>query len=115
LIDNDTLSEAPVLSTDGQKLYYHKKTGNKFNIVLRYRLDVTGMTYQVKEPSLSIYPNPASGIIRNASGEPIIVYNMFGEKLGAGIHGEIDLSGLSSGVYLVSDQYRRAFQKVIKQ
>lgn len=56
------IPEAPTVSTDKTKMYYHKKDGALFKLFLRYRNSVTGIEETEKETFL-IYPNPAGNLI----------------------------------------------------
>jgi hypothetical protein len=39
LFSDTAFIEAPSLSADGQKLYYHKKVGDIYQIMVRHRLE----------------------------------------------------------------------------
>lgn len=100
--------EAPTLTTDKQKLYYHKVVGGKYKLILRYRSGATGISYTGKENFARIYPNPASEKVScevnsnssctlkliNSTGITVLE-RRFNKKT------EVNVSGFSHGVYIL--------------
>ncbi|MBK7691773.1 MAG: T9SS type A sorting domain-containing protein [Bacteroidetes bacterium] len=102
------LIEAPTLSTDMQRMYYHRKTATSHKIVLRYRQAAsTIFAASDSEFSLLLYPNPAKGIVSiqtpfKYTSLDISVCNLLGAPLLTGLHQtEIDIRSLAPGIYFV--------------
>jgi hypothetical protein len=102
------LIEAPTLSMDKQRMYYHKKTATSHKIVLRYRqAPSTIFAASDSEFALLLYPNPAKDIVSiqtpfKYTSVDVSVYNLLGAPLLAGLHQtEIDIHSLAPGAYFV--------------
>lgn len=118
------LPEAPTLTTDKSKLYYHKKIGSTFKIFLLNRLGTTGIN-QLDNDNLnvSIFPNPAKNNIQLKNIDikqsfTITIYSAFGQSvLTENNIQSIDISHLENGLYyLIVKQGERSFtSKIIKE
>ena len=118
------LPEAPTLTTDKSKLYYHKKIGSTFKIFLLNRLGTTGIN-QLDNDNLnvSIFPNPAKNNIQlknidTKQSYSITIYSVFGKNvLTQNNIQSIDISHLENGLYyLIVKQGERSFtSKIIKE
>jgi hypothetical protein len=78
--------EAPTLTTDKMRLYYHKKMSSNFKIYLRYRTNLSGMNELTSSDQIHIYPNPATNEIHiempNQNEEfSADIYDMFGRRV----------------------------------
>lgn len=102
--------EAPALSMDGQKLYYHKKNNAGVNrVFLRYRDLNTSLKQNNRNKIFGLIPNPAADLVRiNFIGNKptkykVVITNSYGQVLSETIQSQvINLENLSSGVYFVS-------------
>jgi len=80
-----------------------------------------GMGEVVSDNSITLYPNPTSGIVNIATEEvvkEINIYNMIGQQIWKGKEKQLDLSSIEQGVYLIHIQFengKTAIQKVIKR
>lgn len=87
-----------------------------YQILPRYLTDITPMptsTFEVgNAEQIQVIPNPTNGWVQIKSAihlEQILVYNLLGEAiLSSNRTTELDLSGLSSGVYLLVGQSEKA-------
>lgn len=107
--------EAPTVSTDKSKMYYHRKNGSLFEIYLRYRTGATGIKEINTESILSLYPNPTTGIVDITTNESVnvIIYNTLGDVIMKTKETNLNLKDLSSGVYFVT-VYNNKTSKTIK-
>ena len=106
--NNGFVPEAPSLTANEQKLYYHKKNMSGVNrIFLRYRDLPSGkMKINKSHTEIVIGPNPCSNELK-INGEPIqeenfklTVYNLQGLKiLEAGNANSISVENLEPGIY----------------
>ncbi|MBA2610498.1 MAG: T9SS type A sorting domain-containing protein [Bacteroidetes bacterium] len=111
--------EAPTLSSDKTKMYYHRKNGALFEIYLRYRTGTSGIHKNVPDAGFEIYPNPTSGpvYIRSNKDLNITVYNTLGDLFLRTRSNNFDLTDLLPGVYIInlSDHTMNKTVKLIKQ
>jgi len=107
--------EAPTVSTDKSKMYYHRKNGSLFEIYLRYRTGATGIKEINTESALSLYPNPTTSIVNITTNESVnvIIYNTLGDVVMKTKETNLNLKDLSSGVYFVT-VYNNKTSKTIK-
>jgi hypothetical protein len=102
------LPEGPVLSSDMQKLYYHKKGGSVFKLFLKYRSATTDLLDISESPKINIFPNPFETTLNidNKSGienYKIEIHNSLGQIVYEDVmNNNIDLSFLSGGVFYIS-------------
>jgi hypothetical protein len=112
--------EAPTLTTDKTKMYYHKKIGTQYKIFYQKRLSATGIDENQNSQTLNIYPNPA---ISNITIETqnlenpysIDLYSTLGElMLSCSNKKTIDISQLENGIYILKfKQGQQEFTKKI--
>ena len=92
--------------------------------VLKYTLDLT--TMGISEPefagsSIAVYPNPATDIVHIASKEKtksVEIYSMTGQKVMNSNSGEINVSRLNKGIYIIKttlDSGKTETRKLIKK
>jgi len=120
--NNGLFPEAPTITTDKQKLYYHMRdNANIYKIFLKYRYLPTNIEEQEKTNRIISYPNPSSNLVYievpNHSNYELTVYNIFGEKIFTAINIEaIDVSNYSRGIYMLTVKYENKFitTKIIK-
>ncbi len=107
--------EAPTLSTDKTKMYYHRKNGSLYEIYMRYRTGTSGIKEINTESVFSLYPNPTTGVANITTNESVnvIIYNTLGDVVMKTTETNIDLKGLSSGIYFVA-VYNNKTSKTIK-
>lgn len=122
--NNGYFTEAPTLTTDKQKLYYHQKDNSLIHkIYLRYRTVTTGIDEQITKETLRVYPNPTNDIInvqKNVLGETfeLEIYSILGEKLlNTSKTTSIDISSFPSGIFLlrVKQNDKTWTTKIVKQ
>ncbi len=111
--------EAPTISTDKSKMYYHRKNGSLFEIYLKYRTGTTGIKEIPNEPIITLYPNPTNGNVNINSREDInvVVYNSVGDSVLKTKSSTLDLKDLPHGIYFVTINTNRSSKtiKLIKQ
>ncbi|MDP1801352.1 MAG: T9SS type A sorting domain-containing protein [Bacteroidota bacterium] len=111
--------EAPTLSTDKTKMYYHRKNGSLHEIYLRYRTGTSDIYKNTNDPDFGIYPNPTNGIvhIRSVEDVRITVYNMLGEEVLKTTSHNFSLSDVPAGLYFVNVTSNKTTQlvKLIKE
>ena len=115
--------EAPTVTSDKSKMYYHKKIGSFYKLFLQYRLLPTSIKENESKNVMSIFPNPTDNILYlktntiNPTNSSFQVLNSFGEILLAekitSLNYQIDVKSLLNGVYII--QYNNQFYKFIKQ
>ena len=120
---SSAVPEGPTLTSDGSKLYYHKKVGSQYKLFLRYRLLATGFSESENNKSVLFFPNPASTVVQVKAPKPYLpysieVYSEQGKEVlrtTDKIH--IDLSHFPPGIYLfVLKQENNIYKtKLLKQ
>jgi len=116
------LPEGPVLSSDMQKLYYHKKVGSIFKLFLKYRSTTTDLLAISENAKINIYPNPFETTLNidNKSGienYKIEIHNSLGQIVYKDVlSNNIDLSFLPVGVFYISikDNHSVFVKKLMK-
>lgn len=112
------LPEAPTLTADKSKLYYHKKVGGIFKIFLLHRNVTTGISETHTSNPFKIYPNPTSDKIYVESKEDVTiqVFSLEGNLLKSKQAKNIDLTEFASGIYLLKINDGNHYQnlKIIK-
>ncbi len=122
--NNGYFPEAPTLTTNKQKMYYHQKDNSLIHkIYLRYRTGTTGINEHTNTEVLKVFPNPTNNFINIVpvkSDVPFIVslYNSLGQKtLEVSNTTSINISGLTNGIYFLTlnqnDNFWRT--KIIKE
>ena len=119
------LPEGPVLSTDMQKLYYHKKNGSVFKLFMCYRNTVTNLNDKDLINGNVIFPNPVENEIQvkaplSFEFFQIEIYNSIGQivfNTSEQQKQKIDVSFLSNGLYtIIIKQNNRIYkEKFIKK
>lgn len=101
-----SISEGPTLTANKQIMYYHKRIGSVFKIMMRYRENILNVTTSSKlDFPFSIYPNPTNGKLNiktelNYDSIVISIYTLLGELVVVTTNKtEIDINSLSSGTY----------------
>jgi hypothetical protein len=116
--------EAPTLTSDQQKMYYHQKDSSLIHkIYLRYRTSTTGIDQPAQAGVLKAFPNPTNNIINIEPvnpNEPFVVslYDSRRQKIVEIIdRTSIDVSGLPNGIYfLILNQNERFWRtKIVKE
>lgn len=101
--------EAPTLTSDKLKLYFHKKIGSTYKLFLRYRASVTGIHEDnLHENTFSIFPNPALETINISLSEnqktQIQIFNsmvILVKEISLTQSSQINISDLSDGLYFI--------------
>jgi hypothetical protein len=96
--------EAPTLSSDKSKMYYHKKVGGIYKIFVRYRLSGTGVEENEANTFVTAFPNPADEKIQFSKEMEVSVYAIDGKKKFEGFTKEIITSDWNNGVYFLRSQ-----------
>lgn len=113
------LPEGPVLSTDMQRLYYHKKVGSVFKLFMRYKNIVTKIEDNELLTDVVVFPNPVENEIQvkaplSFESFQIEMYNSLGQivfdtpKLA---NKKIDISFLNSGIYTIIIKHNNKIYK----
>ena len=122
--NNGFVPEAPTLTIDKQKMYYHQKNGTGvFKINMRYRTSVAGIDEISTTSDLKLFPNPSTNSINVFVPNPnekyeIEIYSLLGlQMLKTSITSIIDISGFSEGIYILTLRQNNiiATTKIVKQ
>jgi hypothetical protein len=113
--------EAPTLTTDKTRLYYHKKEVSNFKIYLRYRNVAAGLDDIIYADGIEVYPNPAYDRIQikmpTTAYFKMEIYDVFGRRLFTEYNKkDIDIISLSKGVYsliIINNRYS-VIKKIVK-
>jgi len=110
--------EAPTLTTDKMRLYYHKKVSSNFKIYLRYRNSSAAINEITNSDEVKIYPNPATNKINielpgDKTEVSVEIYDMYGREIMHQLNSlNISLVNLTPGVYtMIIRQKERIFVK----
>jgi hypothetical protein len=104
------LIEAPTLSFDKSKMYYHKKTTDSHIILMRERINsATTSSMNINQTNLILYPNPSSDLIQLKNITDSYNYNIYklsGQKVNASgkidqLNPSINIMNLEQGSYLI--------------
>jgi hypothetical protein len=113
--------EAPTLTTDKTRLYYHKKVASNFKIYLRYRNVAAGLNNIIGANEIEVYPNPATNRIQikmPTTGDfKVEIYDVLGKEVYAEPNRtNIDITYLNQGVYsmIISNKQGLIVKKIIK-
>jgi hypothetical protein len=98
--------EGPTLTTDKQRLYYHKKVGSQYKLVLRYRIGTTGVKESEVNKEMYVYPNPVQSELNLSSSlscDQFVIYDLFSREVHSGPVNStrIETSHLASGIYIL--------------
>jgi hypothetical protein len=116
--------EAATLTTDKQKMYYHKKNGAlTYNIYLRYRTGTTGINEQTNNGNINVFPNPTTNIFQIVLPNPseyftITVFSSLGQEIyKISDHTSIDISNFANGIYFltVNQNNKTWTTKIVKE
>ena len=70
-----------------------------------FDIEETAGTPDIISQKLSIFPNPSSGIVTVIAGNEAVtkaeLYSITGQKIMETVSGTIDISALSSGIYII--------------
>ncbi|MBK7309867.1 MAG: T9SS type A sorting domain-containing protein [Sphingobacteriaceae bacterium] len=95
----NVVPEAPTLTADKSKMYYHKKVGSTYKIFVRYRQ----LSTEIKENSLEdislAHPNPANTVLNFKKEIFVTVYDLSGKIKFSGTTNEINVSEWANGIY----------------
>ncbi len=116
--------EAPTITTDKQKLYYHQKDGTGiYHIYLRYRTGTTGVNEHIRSENIKVYPNPTNTFFNVVLPNPseqftLDVYSSLGQVIyKTNNNTQIDISNYSTGIYFlkVKQNGRNWSTKIVKE
>ena len=113
--------EGTTLTTDQLKIYYHKKTGGRYKLFMRYRSSLTGLSDIENNKIISIFPNPTTGIVNiNISNQNLVsikIYNLTGHLLQEHFTAEFSIANLPNGIYFMTTQTDKStfINQLIKQ
>jgi len=100
--------EASTLTTDQQKMYYHKKDGSLYKLFLRYRTVIQTGIDETSAFGIKVFPNPSSTLLNIELNINEIIQlkmlNFLGEDiLNKEIQSseKIDVSALKDGIYFI--------------
>ncbi len=102
------IPEAPTLTTDQSKMYYHKKAGSLYKLFLRIRTYTSRIEESMDMEGVSIFPNPSTNTVHIIFSKPtthysIEIYSLVGQQvMKIDDKGIIDISNLESGVYTLT-------------
>jgi hypothetical protein len=92
--------------------------GNDESTILRNDL-LTGIPILQNKPTFSIFPNPVKSKATIKSGNEDIIYNLYSPDsrfirsfIGKNTF-QIDISGISSGVYFLTDESKKSFIRIV--
>ena len=116
-------TEAPTISYDNQKLYYHQKnSAGVYKIYLRYKTGVTSIQEEIQKKELTFYPNPVHQFIyvNNPSSKSftITIFNTQGEELITQTNNHtIPVLNLAAGIYYIKQSTGGSakFSKIVKE
>jgi len=92
--------EAPTLTSDKSKMYYHRKAGSIYKIFVRYRNLSTGLN-EAEPELISCFPNPVNAKIEFSKELNLVVYDSEGKKKFEGKAKEINTCDWQNGIYFV--------------
>lgn len=80
------IPEAPTLTSDKSKMYYHKKPSTLFKLFMRYRNIPTGTNETIENNVVQLYPNPSNNNITIALPDmlkptEVTISNLFGQQV----------------------------------
>lgn len=108
LISGITIPEAATLTGDKQKMYYHRRSNNLYEIKLKYRLPLTGIaTQECTDIPDILFPNPADDQLflrtdQFPHGGRVLLFNALGELLReVPLAQKIAIDDLAPGIYFV--------------
>lgn len=122
--NNGFVPEAPSLTTDKQKMYYHQKDGTGlFKIYLRFREEASGIKETIATEAIQLFPNPSADLINvilpdsNEKYE-IELFSSFGEMiLKTSATNVINIENFSKGIYFLTVRQNNKIvtKKIVKQ
>lgn len=115
IYSSSAFPEGPTVTTDQSKMYYHKKQGNLYQLVLRYATNPAGITESSGQINNFVYPNPVGSgsatdelniqLAQPANDYSVSVCTLSGQTLLTQRNSSrISLSTLPPGVYLLQIQ-----------
>ena len=122
--NNGFVPEAPSLTSDKQKMYYHQKDGTGlFKIYLRFREEATGIKETIATEAIQLFPNPSADLINvmlSGSNEKyeIELFSSFGEMIWkTSATNVINIENLSKGIYFLTVRQNNKIvtKKIVKQ
>lgn len=122
--NNGYVPEAPSLTLDKQKMYYHQKDGTGvFKINMRNRISVTGIEDIHANTDIKLFPNPSSTIINVIVPNPnekyeIEIYSLLGQQMMKSSNETIiDIENFAKGIYFltVKQNNKTVKTKIVKQ
>ena len=116
------LIEAPTLSSDKNRMYYHRKTPNSHKIVMRYRENPLDINSSGINNRINIYPNPTNDklnieVSSAYKSMDLSIHSMLGKTvLSTGNQNVIDISTLVPGTYILKFNIDgvQGIEKIIK-
>ncbi len=107
--NNGFVPEAPTLTVDKQRMYYHQKDGTGiFKINMRYRNSTMGLDETSTGTEIKVFPNPSENIINvlipNAKVKyDIEIYSMLGHQVFKTSNTSIiDIGNFEKGIYILT-------------
>ncbi|MBC7865049.1 MAG: T9SS type A sorting domain-containing protein [Bacteroidia bacterium] len=103
---SNQIPEAPTLTTDQSKMYYHKNVAGTFKLFLRYRTSFAGINEKEKI-DVRVFPNPSGNLVNiELTGVEknyfVEIYSAQGKLiLKANCKTSVDVSELESGIYTI--------------
>lgn len=116
------IPEAPTLTSDKSKMYYHRKVGNTYKLFMRNR-EVTTAVDEADKPEIAVYPNPVINevLIKNTELNQLFdieLYSITGQLL---LHKQaesaINIEHLEAGIYVLKVKQKDNYivRRIIKQ
>jgi hypothetical protein len=104
--------EAPTISSDKSKIYFHKKVGGTYRIFVRYRMPSTGIDEHGTTELINAFPDPANEKIQFTKEVELTVYDLIGSVKFSGKTNEINTSDWTNGIYFVSTK-NKSFKFIV--
>ncbi len=98
------IPEAPTVSSDKSKLYFHKKVGGTYKIFVRYRMTTTSLNENETNDLVSAFPNPANNKIQFTKEILVTIYDIEGKIKFSGKTKEVNTQDWNNGIYFASSQ-----------
>ncbi|WP_330443058.1 BspA family leucine-rich repeat surface protein [Flavobacterium sp. C4GT6] len=120
----DGLEVGDIIHSNEVNIYFDYNLPIVTNSVTTQIIDLLGISYNILNKSLVLYPNPANDILyikvqNNVLPEEVVIYNLQGRELMSFNQNleSMDITDLSSGIYLVTVQTNsgRADYRLVKK
>jgi hypothetical protein len=105
---SSSVPEAPTLTSDQLKLYYHKNQGGKFKLFLRYRTGTTSIAEQSTTTIISIIPSISNGVYTiTGKFDSYDIFDIDGQMILNGNTPVINLKHHSPGLYIIAVKHNK--------